>query len=141
MMYSEVIFSLNYLMRWAIKVHDVFMLCFYHVGGVVYGLWLWCLWRPRYIIVVRSSKCPPIDTIHWDLVILDRLRCFVSGLSSSDGFYDDLAMFKVNFVEVCEIYIQYHDLGEAYNCYLLLYPLPVQGTSTEASFQSKFNFK
>ena len=33
------------------------------------------------------------------------------GLSSNDGFYDDLGIFKVNLVEVCEIYIQYHDLG------------------------------
>ena len=33
------------------------------------------------------------------------------GLSSNDGFYDELAMFKVNLVEVCKIYIQYHDLG------------------------------
>ena len=33
------------------------------------------------------------------------------GLSSYDCFYDDLATFKVNLVEVCEIYIQYHDLG------------------------------
>ena len=50
--------------------------------------------------MVRSSKCPQIDTIQLDLVIVGRLRCFVIGLSSYDGLYDDLAMFKVNLVEV-----------------------------------------
>ena len=97
-------------MRWVIKAHDVSMLCFYHVGDVVYGLWLWCLWWPRYVIVVRSCKCPPIGAIHLDLVILGRLQCFVIGLSSYDGFYDDLAMFKVKVVEEWQIYIQCHDL-------------------------------
>ena len=38
------------------------------------------------------------------------LRCFVIGLSSYDGFYDDLAIFKVKVFEVWEIYVQYHDL-------------------------------
>ena len=111
MLYPRVIFGLNCVMRWVIKVHDIFMLCLYHVGELVYGLWLWPLWWPRYVIVMRSSKCPPIGSIQWYLVILDRLWCFVTGLSSNDGFYDDLGIFKVNLVEVWQIYIQYHDLG------------------------------
>ena len=41
-----------------------------------------------------------IGTIHWDLLILDRLQCFVTGLGSYDCFYEDLAMFKVKLVEV-----------------------------------------
>ena len=49
---------------------------------------------------MRSCKCPPIDTTHLALVVLDRLQCFVIGLSLNDGFYDDLAMFKVKLVEV-----------------------------------------
>ena len=35
----------------------------------------------------------------------------MTGLSSSDGFYDDLAIFKVNLVEVWLIYIPKHDLS------------------------------
>ena len=61
--------------------------------------------------MVRSSKCPPIGAIHLALVILGRLRCFVIGLRSNDGFFDDLAMLKVNLVEVWEIYIHNHDLA------------------------------
>ena len=59
---------------------------------------------------MRSCKCPPIDTTHLALVVLDRLQCFVIGLSLNDGFYDDLAMFKVKLVEVWLIYIHNHDL-------------------------------
>ena len=89
--------------------------CFYTVSLSCWwaSLWiiLWCLWWPRYIIVVRFSRCPQIATIQWYLVILHRLRCFMTGLSSSDGFYDDLAIFKVNLVEVWLIYIPKHDLS------------------------------
>ena len=60
--------------------------------------------------MVRSCKCPLIGAIHLALVILDRLRCFVTGLSSNHGFFDDMGMFKVELVEVWQIYIQYHDL-------------------------------
>ena len=111
MLYSKVILSWNCVMRWLIKAYHVFVLCLYHIGEVVYGLCLLCLWWPIYIIVVRSSKCPQIGTIQWYLDISDSLQCLVTGLSLYGGLYEDLAMFKVKLVEVWRIYIQNHDLS------------------------------
>ena len=60
-----------------------------------------------------SSKCPTIATSLRYLVISNRLQSFVIGLISYDGFFDELAIFKVKLVEAWRIYIQINKLSKS----------------------------